>query len=206
MSGVIAFFHSTAFWGLSWLELLSLYITPGLGYSIFHLVKLYRDRPSEFARDLLATIRKKKRFVDYLADIFVYSIAIICISLAWPAFAIWAYFKGKSDAAWEIERNKPDFNCLPEHLVCEVNPVDAEIAGYVIDPLGTVPPLPFGHLNKGWGNFLAEMTDMRDEMWSFFIPKGGEHGKYRFPASSDIRGYARVRNGEILGEFIYECD
>lgn len=206
MSGVIAFFHTPAFWGLSWLQLLGLYISPGLGYSAFHLIKLYRDRPSQFARDLLATIRKKKEFTDYLADIFVYTIAITCISLGWPAFAVWAYFKARSDAAWEVERDKPDFTCLPEYLVSKVKPTDAETASYVIDPLGTVPLLPFGHLNKGWVNFMTEMTDGEDELWSFFIPKGGKCGKYRFAATSDIQGYAKVRDNKILGEFIFESD
>jgi hypothetical protein len=50
------------------------------------------------------------------------------------------------------------------------------------------------------------MTDDVDEMWSFYIPQGSKCGKYRRSASSDIRGYAKVRNGEILGEFITESD
>jgi hypothetical protein len=50
------------------------------------------------------------------------------------------------------------------------------------------------------------MTDDRDEMWAFYVPKGSECGKHRFAATSDIRGYARVRDGKVLGEFITESD
>jgi hypothetical protein len=50
------------------------------------------------------------------------------------------------------------------------------------------------------------MTDDKDEMWSFYIPKGSKTGKYQFECSSDIRGYAKVREGKILAEFITERD
>jgi hypothetical protein len=128
------------------------------------------------------------------------------VALGWPLFGVWAIFQSQKEAALEIERNKPDFNCSPEYLIAKVDPRDAEISSYVIDPLGTVPPLPFGHLNQGWVNFLSEILEPDEEMWSFYIPRGSARGKHRFAATGDIRGYARVRNGEILGEFITESD
>jgi hypothetical protein len=200
------FLSGISVFGLSWYELMGIYILPGLSYTSFHLIKEFRNRPSQFARDLLSAIGGKKGVIDQLLNIVVYTIAVICIGFGWPLFGIWAIFQSRKEAAFEIERNKPDFDCLPEHLITRVEPHDAEIASYVIDPLGTVPPLPFGHLNKGWVNFLAEILEPKDEMWSFYIPKGSKHGKYCFAASSDIRGYAKVRNGEILGEFITESD
>ena len=192
--------------GLSWHALLAIYSLPGVSYAVFHLVREYLNRPSEFARDMLAAIGKKKSIADHLINSFAYTIAFLCIALGWPLFGIWAIFQSRNEAALEIERNKPDFDCLPEHLICKVDPHDAEIASYVVDPLGGVPSLPFGYLNQGWVNFLAEMLDPKDEMWSFFIPNNSECGKHRFLATSDIRGYAKVRNGEILGEFITESD
>ena len=204
MSWLIDFLSSISLFGLSRLQLLGIYTLPGLSYASFHLFKEYRNRPSQFATDLLRALGKEKSIVDRVLNVLVYAIAIICIAIGWPLFGIWAIFQSRKEAALEIERNKPDFDCAPEYLVAKVNPVDAEIASYVIDPLWTVPPLPFGHLNKGWGNFLADMTDDADEMWSFYIPQGSKCGKYHRTASSDIRGYAKVRSGEILGEFITE--
>ena len=206
MSGLMDFLSGISLFGLSGYELLAIYTLPGVSYALFHLTKEYLNRPSEFARGMLAAIGKKRSVADHLVNGFAYSIAFVCIAFGWPLFGIWAIFQSRKEAALEIERNKPDFNCLPEHLICKVDPHDAEIASYVVDPLGTVPPLPFGYLNQGWVNFLTEMLEPEDEMWSFYIPKGGEQGKHRFAASSDIRGYAKVRNGEILGEFIYERD
>lgn len=206
MSGLVNFLSGISLFGLSWYELLAIYTLPGVSYALFQLAKEYANRPSEFAKGMLAALGKKKSIADHLINGFAFTIASFCIAFGWPLFGIWAIFQSRKEAAREIERNKPNFNCLPEHLINKVEPHDAEISSYVIDPLGTVPPLPFGHLNKGWNNFLAEMTDERDEMWSFFIPKGSQHGKHRFAASSDIRGYVRVRNAEIVGEFVAECD
>jgi hypothetical protein len=206
VSGLIEFLSGITLFGLSWHELLGIYTLPGLSYAAFHLIKEYRNRPSQFARDLLSALGRKKSVIDRLLNIVVYAIAVICIGFGWPLFGIWAIFQSRKEAALEIERNKPDYDCLPEHLIAKVDPRDAEIASYVVDPLGTVPLLPFGHLNQGWVNFLAETLDPADEMWSFYIQKGGECGKHRFLASSDIKGYAWVRNGEITGEFITESD
>lgn len=206
MSAIADFFLSPILWGLSLLQLFGLYALPGIGYLSFQLVREYRDCPSEFAKEILEAFRGKKTITDYLGDALVFSIAALSICFAWPAFFMWAYIESRREAVREIERNKPDFFCLSEHLIKKVDPVDAEITSYVIDPLGTVPLLPFGHLNKGWVYFLADMTDEGDEMWSFFIPKGSESGKYRHAATSDIRGFAKIRNGQILGEFITESD
>ncbi|MBT8534808.1 hypothetical protein G6725_02145 [Polynucleobacter paneuropaeus] len=206
MNSFIDFLSEISLFGLSRLQLLGIYTAPGLSYASFHLFKEYRNRPSQFATDLLRALGKEKSIVDRVLNVLVYAIAIICVAIGWPLFGIWAIFESRKEAALEIERNKPDFDCAPEYLVIQVNPVDAEIASYVIDPLRTVPPLPFGHLNKAWGNFLADMTDDADEMWSFHIPKGSKTGKYQRECASEIRGFAKVRDGKILAEFITESD
>ena len=206
MSNFMEFLSSISVFGLQWNELLAIYALPGVSYLVFHLAKEYRNRPSEFARGMLATIGKKQSIADHLINTFAYCMAMLCITFGWPLFGIWAIFHYRQEAALELERNKPDFACLPEYLLAKVDPRDAEIASYIIDPLSTVPALPFGHLNQGWVNFLADMMDPNDEMWSFLIPKGGKCGKYRFANTGDVRGYAKVRNGEILGEFITESD
>ena len=36
----------------------------------------------------------------------------------------------------------------------------------VVDPLGAVPPLPFGHLNTAWNKFL-ENKQPADSIWNF---------------------------------------
>ena len=199
-------FFSYSFWGFAWWVWLIAYVLPGVFYVSYHLLKEYRDRPSEFAHDLLAAMGRTRGIKDVLGDILVYTIAAILILSTWPAVAVWSFFKVRQDAAREIENNKPDFNCSSQYLISVVDPRDAELVSYVIDPLGCVPSLPFGHLNAAWGNFLSEMMDPADELWSFHIPKGSKCGRHGFAATGDIRGFAHVRSGQILGEFITESD
>jgi hypothetical protein len=174
--------------------------------SAYFLLNAWKERPTEFVKGMMKLFGKETSLIDRLKEFLVYCFAISCVLVGWPGFVIY-YFKHKKDEeankAWQA---LPDFDCAPEYLVAQVNPIDAEIASYVIDPLGSVPPIPFGHLNQGWVNFLANMTDDADEMWSFYIPKGGKVGKYQFESTSETRGYARVRDGKILAEFITECD
>ena len=190
----------------SWIDYLLIYIVPGVFMATYFLVNAWRERPSEFARGIMKVLGKETSFLDQIKEALVYCFALACVLLGWPAFLIWIPFgiaQDRRNKAWQA---LPDFDCAPEYLVTQVNPIDAEIASYVIDPLGTVPALPFGHLNKGWVDFLADMTDDRDELWSFYIPKGGKTGKYQFETTSATRGYARVRDGKILAEFITERD
>jgi hypothetical protein len=190
----------------TWVDYAILYTVPGASMDIYLLAKILLERPSDFARSLARIMGKEETWLDMLKEIFALSFGMICVLIGWPGFLVWLIKDKIDDAARQKRDDEPDFNCLPEYLISKVNPVDAEIASYVVEPLGTVPPLPFGHLNKGWVNFLSDMVDDRDEMWSFNIPKGSKHGKYRIAATSEVKGYARVRNGKVLAEFITESD
>ena len=194
--------------GIAWYWWLCAYISPGLAYAIYHLFKEYLNRPSDFVKGMLKAIghAKKKSLLDHLLEAFAYTIATLCIALGWPAFLIWSRIQAKKEVAREVERNKPEFICMPKYLVAKVNPLDAEQSNYVHDPLGYAPALPFGHLNQAWVNFLSNMHDPEEELWSFHIPKGNACGMFGIESSGDISGYARVRHGQILEEFITEND
>jgi len=190
----------------TWHEYILLYVIPGALMVSYLLVSTWLEKPSDFAKGLMKIIGKEETLLDRLKEAGVYVIALVCVLVGWPGFMIWFIREKRNDATQQKFYDAPDFNCLSEHLVAIVNPIDAEIASYIIDPLASVPTLPFGHLNKGWVNFLTDMTDDRDEMWAFYVPKGSKCGKHHFAATSDIRGYARVRDGKVLGEFITESD
>lgn len=190
----------------TWVDYLILYMVPGASMVTYLLIKIFLEKPSDFAKNLVKIMGKEETLLDKLKEGSAFSLGMICVLIGWPAFFIWLTKEKIDEAARQKRYDEPDFNCLPEHLITKANPVEAEINSYVVDPLRTVPLLPFGHLNKAWANFLANMLDDRDEMWSFFIPKGSKHGKYRITATSDIKGYAKVRNGKVLAEFITESD
>jgi hypothetical protein len=191
---------------LTWVDYFLIYIIPGALMAAYYLINAWKERPTEFVRGMMKLLGKETSLVDRLKELLVYCFAIFCVLVAWPGFVIYYFRHKQTEAANKAWQELPDFDCAPEYLIAEVNPIDAELASYVIDPLGTVPSLPFGHLNQGWVNFLSDMIDDRDEMWSFYVPKGGKTGKYQFESSSDIRGYAKVRDGKILAEFITERD
>ena len=190
----------------TWIDYLALYMMPGIFMAAYLIVKASQDRPSEFAKGLMKVMGKEITLVDQLKECGVYCFALVCVLIGWPGFLIWFIKDKKDEVARQEWQAKPDFECAPEYLIAKVDPVDAEITSYVSDPLSTVPAVPFGHLNKAWGNFLSNMLDEEDELWSFHISKGSKTGKYQRECTSDIRGFAKVQDGKILAEFITESD
>lgn len=190
----------------SWLDYLLIYSVPGVCMASYFLLKTLLEKPSDFVKSVVKILSQDGTWLDKLKEAGVFGIGVACVIVVWPGFVVWLIKDKRDDAIRQKGYDEPDFNCLHQYLVAQVNPIDAELASYVIDPLGTVPSLPFGHLNQGWVNFLSDMTDDRDEMWSFYVPKGSHCGKHRFATTSDIRGYAKVRGGKILAEFITERD
>ena len=187
------------------LQWFGIYTLPGLAYVAYNLIKLYRERNSKFVTDMLLAINKKTSTQKHLEDTLVYGIASICILVAWPAFIVWWLLQKRYKPDAIVDEYENDFICNMVNLVSQVTPIEAEVFNRVHDPLGKVPNLPFGHLNKAWGRLLAEMTEPADQLWTFFIPQGSDIGIYR-SVSGDMRGYAIVRKGKIVGELVVESD
>ena len=187
----------------SLLQWFGIYTLPGLAYVIYNMIKLYRERNSKFVNDMLLAIHNKTSTQKRIEDSIAFGAAAICILVAWPAFIVWWLMQKREEP--EALDDEDDFACNMGNLVSEVTPIEAEVFNQVHDPLGKAPKLPFGHLNKAWGCLLAEMTEPADQLWSFFIPKDTAIGKYR-SVSGDVRGYAIVRKGKIVGELVVESD
>jgi hypothetical protein len=60
-------------------------------------------------------------------------------------------------------------------------------------------------LNKAWQAFLGELED-DDELWLYEIPGDSITDKSYVNGKAVMKGYARVKRNEIVGEFIYESD
>ena len=187
------------------LQWFGIYTLPGLAYVIYNMIKLYRERNSKFVNDMLLAIHNKTSTQKRIEDSIAYGVASICILVAWPAFIVWWLLQKRDKPETMDDEDKDDFACSMTHLVSEVTPIEAEVFNQVHDPLGKAPKLPFGHLNKAWGRLLVEMTEPADQLWSFFIPKGSDIGTY-LTATSEVRGYAIVRKGKIVGELVVESD
>ena len=123
-------------------------------------------------------------------------IAILAITICWP-LVIYVLIKESSEKARYLFIARKKF-LLNKHSIEEI-----EAANIYTDPLGYVPSCPFGHLNKGWVQFL-EKRKLTDKIFSFKTPKGTPYGKYGQPLEQDAKGYALLRRGKIIAEFIYE--
>jgi hypothetical protein len=189
------------------LQWFGIYTLPGLAYVVYNMIKLYRERNSQFVNDMLLAIHNKTSTQKRIEGSIAFGAAAICILVAWPAFIVWWLLqkRDKAEALDDEDEDEDDFTCSMNHLVSEVTPIEAEVFNQVHDPLGKVPKLPFGHLNKAWGCLLAEMIEPADQLWSFFIPKGSDIGTY-LTATSEVRGYVIVRKGKIVGELVVESD
>ena len=187
------------------LQWFGIYTLPGLAYVTYNIIKLYRERNSQFVNDMLLAIHNKTSTQKRIEDSIAYGAAFICILVAWPAFIVWWLLQKRDEPDAIDDEDENDFTCNIGNLVSEITPIEAEVFNQVHDPLGKAPNLPFGHLNKAWGRLLAEMTEPADQLWSFFIPKDSDIGLYR-SVSGDVRGYAIVRKGKIVGELVVESD
>lgn len=166
----------------------------------------YKERPSKFARDVMAALGHGKTIKQYLQDILVYSIATLTILVGWPGFLIWAINK-KLESMREAKReDEPQFRCKPQHLIRKVDPIQAEEENMINDPLGMTPKLPFGHFNAAWTNFLADFGfEDENELWYFEIPPSTKTNQY-LTSTTLVSGYAKVVNGKIMNEFLIESD
>lgn len=183
----------------SWLKFALVYFTAG----IFILVVIYlqhklttKDDDSDILDILNGLDKRKKSFFElFLEKFLVPFIAISIILIGWPvvlAYKIKETFFHKSNNANEEE---PEFSVKNDDLVSELSIADIEKKERINDPLGAVPDIPFGHLNKVWLSFL-EKYQPGDEIWSFSA-KSKDWRNEEFQQN----GYVIVREG-VPGDFM----
>ncbi len=189
-----------------WMNWLYGYLVIGALTVIFFLLLSYKERPSKFARDVMAALGHGSAIKQNIQDTLMYSIATLTIVISWPGFLIWAA-KKKLESMREVKRkDEPRFTCKPEHLVRKVDPIQAEEENMIHDPLGMTPKLPFGHLNAAWTNFLANFGfEDENELWYFEIPPGTKTNQY-LTSTNLVSGYAKVVKGKIVNEILVESN
>lgn len=178
---------------------------------VVFIIMRKRDRPSEGLRNIFKAMRDTRQQPIKWKDLAEqYLLFVPLIFLLWP-LAFGMVLKDRFyPTVW-----KPDpedaFACHRKHLVRVVSPDAAEAEAKVVDPLGRVPDLPFGHLNAGWRALLAN-RQLGDLLWYFEIPgytPGPEAPPQRHHWSvpqGAKRGYALARSGKVRAEFVFEWD
>lgn len=131
--------------------------------------------------------------------------------LIWPAsvcIVIYALYEDRHPKVW-VPDPEDAFTCHRQHLIAKATPEAAELQARIVDPLGRVPDLPFGHLNGGWRALLAAVQ-VGDELWSFKVPgyapdPQGTPSIHRWAVPRGAkRGYALVAGGKVKADFVYE--
>ncbi len=122
--------------------------------------------------------------------------ALVLMAVFWPVVLIVLLSErlGEWKAARQEERSR--FRVEPRHLVERLRQEEIEARERVVDPLGAVPSLPFGHLNAAWKAFLASCPE-GGELWSFSASWRNPLGKLEMR-----EGYAVARKGVPLAHFL----
>jgi len=95
---------------------------------------------------------------------------------------------------WSKEDYRPQFEITTADLIEEVTREKIEVRETVTDLLNAAPPLPFGHLNSDWLNFL-ENLEAEEPLW-YFSSICVSHAGIR----AEAFGYVIVR-GESMGPY-----
>ena len=122
----------------------------------------------EFSADFLTTIHpeRKKLWYRILNDVIGPGLIGILVVPFWPVIL---FFKIRQLISGETDKQKvedTEFAVGHPDLLEKVTIPDVEQRERVVDPLGAVPDLPFGHLNAAWRKFI-DSGSPTDEIWTF---------------------------------------
>jgi hypothetical protein len=187
----------------------------GIGAISFPVLRLLvyvfhrKESPSVWVQEVMQAFEKEKTLADRIKKSIVWVGSVLLFCLAWPVavmVGLYALFFDKQTPSYRSD--EPRFICQKDSLIKQVNPIEVEAASFVVDPLGRVPNVPFGHLYQGWINLLAQLEPM-DQLWSFQT-KGGaidpdDSPKYSKPRNVKS-GLAIVRDKKVVAEFICGWD
>lgn len=165
---------------------------------------IYYEPKSQFSSAIDEVLNGKKSWHYKLRESLVIPGTILLITVVWP-LALWMLIKDRLDKKKRKPKKSPEelFAVKTNFLIEKLGVNEVEAREIYQDPLQATPQLPFGYLNGAWEKFKLTITD-GDELWSFLVPKGELVGEYEMPSDFEMVGYALVRDGRILGEFVCE--
>jgi hypothetical protein len=158
-----------------------------------HLVSKWNDRNS-LVSILKSTRSKQEKFTEFLINALV-GIFVVAFSPVAIVFLLMRLLPKKEPI---ISEEPKGFMVLSSDLVEELTIDEIERRAIVVDPLGAVPNLPFGHLNAPWKRFKESFQE-NDKIWSFSALRTSSWGQ------KDLKlGYAISRGEDIAGYFLTE--
>lgn len=122
-------------------------------------------------------------------------LAALLAIIAWPV-AIWWKARDMLSGKPKPAPAARMFAVSRDDLLQQTNVREIEERERIVDPMGAVPDVPFGHLNAAWLRFLAEV-EPRDQIWTFSAEWKSEWGQRETRA-----GYVILRSGNIGPHFL----
>jgi hypothetical protein len=98
-----------------------------------------------------------------LSAAMVLALSVLFVIFGWPIAFFW---KGRDMWTQHTKNKREVFVVARKDLVRQWTVQEIELSSRVIDPLGAVPDLPFGHLNAAWLQF-KQVLQPQDAIWSF---------------------------------------
>lgn len=132
-----------------------------LAGGVVSLVVLYgthmRERQENATSQLLESMRGSLSTKDMLLEkVIAPALACVLVVAAWPAALVYA-LRSRREARLEKQRREDAvFRVRAKDLLGQTTVPDVEALAHIIDPMGAVPDLPFGHLHGVWQAFLDQ--------------------------------------------------
>jgi hypothetical protein len=189
-----------------WKIALSVYLVVGSLILLVILVhhRLTTTRKSNWVKAALAASDPQRQTLRYrvLSDFAAPAFASLFIWALWP-IALGMVAKWKREAQREERNLKEQREAKENQATVEMSELIERISIQAIesretvhDPLRAAPAVPFGHMGASWIAFRSKLMP-EDEVWSFEAMRSDDWG-----FQEQTRGYAAVRNGQIVAHFI----
>lgn len=153
---------------------------------------------SGFTRGMKSAIHPERETLHYelLENVVVPLLAAMLVLVFWPA-AIYMKANEILLAKKNLTPEKKIGSVLKDDLVRQMTVDEIELQERVIDPMGAVPDIPFGHLNTTWLRFKGNM-EPQDSIWTFSARRTSDWERREI-----LEGYVIVR-ADVIGATFFD--
>lgn len=139
-----------------------IYLAAGVVFLAVMYGTNFRESQENKTSQLLGSMRGPLSTKDLLLEkVIAPALAIMLVVLAWPAVLVYA-IKARRDAKLEKKRREDAvFRVRSKDLLRQTSVPEVEAVAHILDPMGAVPNLPFGHLHGVWQAFCINARQER---------------------------------------------
>lgn len=144
-----------------------IYLAAGVVFLAVMYGTNFRESQENKTSQLLESMRGPLSTKDLLLEkVIAPALAIMLVVLAWPAVLVYA-IKARRDEKLEKKRREDAvFRVRSKDLLRQTSVPEVEAVAHILDPMGAVPNLPFGHLHGVWQAFLHQRPPGA-ALWNF---------------------------------------